>query len=213
MYHSESLKLFNAITKQLPLSGGISLTIGSINILSTGKDGIGGLIEEWFGIWAKANQFIIIDPKLVGGSQEFPDYYVGTDNGLLEVKAFDLDASANFDIANFESYCQSVSNFPARADSDYIIFGYRMNAGVLTIEKVWLKKIWEITCPSKRWPLKTQTKRGVIYNIRPAKWYSSRSTYHVFKTKDEFINALFDTQQAYKGQNFKALYQKNSSNP
>jgi type II restriction enzyme len=43
---------------------------------------LGGLIEEWLGVWAKKNNFNITDPKENGNSQEFPDYYIGDDKDL-----------------------------------------------------------------------------------------------------------------------------------
>ena len=134
---------------------------------------------------------------------------MGDDNGLLEVKAFDSSASANFDLANFESYCESVANMPNRTNSDYLIFSYKLTGSVLSIENIWLKKIWEITCPSERWPLKTQTKRDVIYNIRPAAWYSKNARYKVFTSKENFINAVFETQANYTGSDNKELYLAN----
>lgn len=210
MYHSESLKIYNKLLENLDsLVGGTTFSIGDISINVEGKDGLGGLIEEWFGIWAEKNGFKIFDPKKEGGSQEFPDYYVGNDKGLLEIKAFDSNASANFDLANFESYCESVANTPERTDSDYLIFGYKLTGSELKIERVWLKKIWEITCPSERWPLKTQTKRDVIYNIRPASWDSERSKFKTFGVKEEFVDALYETQEKYKGFSYKDTYIKN----
>ncbi len=123
MYHTESTKIKDALINNLStLTGGTLFSIGDITIDVEGKDGLGGLIEEWFGIWAEENTFNITNPKKDGASQEFPDYYVGDDNGLLEVKVFDASASANFDLANFESYCESVAKMPGRANSDYLIF-------------------------------------------------------------------------------------------
>lgn len=210
MYHPESLKIYNKLLANLDsLVGGTAFSIGDISINVEGKDGLGGLIEEWFGIWAAKNGFKILNPKKEGGSQEFPDYYVGIDKGLLEIKAFDFDAGANFDLANFESYCESVANTPERTDSDYLIFGYKLTGSELKIERVWLKKIWEITCPSERWPLKTQTKRDVIYNIRPASWDSERSKFKTFGVKEEFVDALYETQEKYKGFSYKDTYIKN----
>ncbi len=149
-------------------------------------------------MWAEKQGFNIKNPKKEGNSQEFPDYYIGDDNGFLEVKTFDSSAGANFDLANFESYCESVANIPNRVNSDYLIFSYELIESALTIKNIWLKKIWEITCSSERWPLKTQTKRNVIYNIRPATWYSSNPRYKVFASKEKFINALFETQKSYE---------------
>lgn len=210
MYHEESIKIYEALLKNLEsLQGGTVFKIGDVSIRVEGKDGLGGLIEEWFGAWAEEQGFKINNPKKEGGSQEFPDYYVGDDNSLLEVKAFDSSASANFDLANFESYCESVANSPERAESDYLIFSYKLSGSKLSIENIWLKKIWEITCPSERWPIKTQTKRDVIYNIRPASWYSTRSRFKVFSTKKEFIDAVFETQAEYTGSDNKSLYLAN----
>lgn len=211
MYHPESEKIYNKLQDDLDqLCGGTIFSIGDTSFSVVGRDGLGGLIEEWFGVWADKNGFNIHNPKLLGQSQEFPDYYVGSDNGFLEIKAFDYDKSANFDLANFQSYCESVANNPSRLDSDYLIFGYTLNAGELRIKKVWLKKIWQITCPSDRWPLRTQTKRNVIYNIRPASWDSSGSRYKPFCVKEEFIDALYETEETYTGASHKDIYLKNS---
>lgn len=204
MYHSESSKIFEKL--QLikdSLVGGTNFTLGSISIQIEGKDGIGGLIEEWFGHWAEQNSFNVRNPKKDGSSQEFPDYYIWEEpkeyEALLEVKTYDADASANFDIANFQSYCASVAENPHRLDADYLIFSYKIHNGILRIHNVYLKKIWEITCPSERWPLKTQTKRGVIYNIRPSSFHSGRGRYLSFSSKEEFIEALFSTEEKYLG--------------
>ncbi len=203
-YHSESLKIFEALTTvKDSLIGGTNFTLGNISIQIEGKDGIGGLIEEWFGHWAEQNGFNVRNPKKDGSSQEFPDYYIWEEpkeyEALLEVKTYDADASANFDIANFQSYCASVAENPHRLDADYLIFSYKTKNGVLHIHNVYLKKIWEITCPSERWPLKTQTKRGVIYNIRPSSFHSGKGRYSSFTSKDEFVEALFSTEEKYLG--------------
>ena len=72
-----------------------------------------------------------------------------------------------------------------------------MNNGVIIIKNVWLKKIWELTCSSDKWPLRVQAKKDVIYNIRPAIWYSKSSRYKPFKSKEEFLSALNDTRYQY----------------
>lgn len=199
MYHPVSKQLLKTLKQEKDkLVGGTKFRISDIELNVKGKDGLGGLIEEWFGLWASTNKFPVFNPKTSGNSQTFPDYYVGAHkDGLLEVKSFDMDASANFDIANFQSYCESLSKNPDRLDSDYLIFGYSLNGKILRINDIWLKKIWEITCASQRWPLKTQTKRDVIYNIRPANWYSPRAKYKPFKNKAEFVEALYSTQKQY----------------
>ncbi len=198
MYHDETVRIYERLLEQKQsFSGGTQFSIGGLSINVESKDGIGGLIEEWFGAWCHDQGFKITNPKRLGSSQEFPDYYVGDDNGMLEIKAFDRDAGPNFDIANFESYCASLAVKPDRLNSDYIIFGYRLKGSILSISDIWLKKIWEITTSSERYPLKTQVKRDVIYNIRPASWYSERSR-RPFSNSDEFVNAVYETQKQYR---------------
>ncbi len=211
MYHTEANKIYDELLNQLPtFEGGTSFNIGNIKIDVQGKDGLGGLIEEWFGVWAKENNFNITDPKENGSSQEFPDYYIGDDKALLEIKSFDDSAGANFDLANFDSYCKSVANLPKRTNADYLIFSYTLNGSKLNIQNIWIKKIWEITCPSARYPLKTQVKKDVIYNIRPSSWYAKNPKFKSFTTKEEFIKALFDTQEKYKGFNYLKKYLENT---
>jgi len=209
MYHNESVKIYNELSNQKEsFKGQILFELGDIEIKINGKDGVGGLVEEWFGAWCEGKGFDIESANKNSGSQSFPDFFIEGDK-LLEVKTFDADASANFDLANFDSYCKSVSENPKRVDSDYLIFSYRMVDGNLSIQDIWLKKIWEITCPSERWPLKTQTKKDVIYNIRPAAWYSDKPRFKTFNSRDEFINALFKTQQEYAGISYLKDYQSN----
>ncbi|WP_195910021.1 NgoBV family restriction endonuclease [Bathymodiolus azoricus thioautotrophic gill symbiont] len=108
----------------------------------------------------RKTNFNITDPKENGNSQEFPDYYIGDDKDLLEIKSFDASASANFDLANFDSYCRSVADSPKRTNADYLIFSYTLNGSKLNIQDIWIKKIWEITCPSAKIPLKNPSKKG-----------------------------------------------------
>ncbi|EHR7163801.1 NgoBV family restriction endonuclease [Vibrio parahaemolyticus] len=196
-YHPVSIDIYNKLSFEAErggLVGGTQFTLGQNSIFIASKDGIGKLIEEWLGIWAIKNG-INISPNL--GGQSFPDFYINPEQSYLEIKTFDLDASPNFDVANFESYCESVSYFPQRLNADYIILGYRLRGTALQVEKIWLKKIWEICCPSERFPLKVQAKRDVIYNIRPANWFSPRATFSTFCNPQDFINALYLTQKQY----------------
>lgn len=210
LYSYESTLIHQHLLREIEtLVGSTVFQFAGINVDIEGKDGIGGLIEEWLGIWAARQDFNF---KKATASQEFPDYFVGENDDLLEIKAFDYNASANFDIANFESYCSSLAHNPSRLYSDYLIFGYEIVGHRISIKNVWLKKIWEITCPSERWPLKTQTKRDVIYNIRPASWYSTRSKYKTFNSPEEFVNALYKTQEMYTGRSDRQLYLANTGN-
>ena len=72
-----------------------------------------------------------------------------------------------------------------------------MDRGVVLIENCWLKKIWEICSPSTKWPVKRQDKNGIICNIRPAVWYSSRTDYPNFQSLEHFISALEEVIYTY----------------
>ena len=201
--HPDSIAVYDSLKLVLPtLSGGTQFNLGGTALGIESKDGLGGLIEEWFGVWATANKHNIYNPKLIEGtSQKFPDYYLGkSKDGYLEIKTFNADASPAFDIANFESYCESLSKNPSRLFSDYLIFSYKLRGTLLKIDNIWLKKIWQITCGSEKYPLKTQIKRDVIYNIRPSSFHSATNRtaqFPVFNKPSSFVEALYKTQMQY----------------
>lgn len=119
---------------------------------------------------------------------------------MLEVKAFNYEATPAFDIANYESYVSSVALKPYRLGADYIVFGYTMDRdGTINIRKIWLKKIWEIAGTSGSYPLKTQVKRGMIYNIRPNSEFK-KGFQGPFSTKEQFLRAMYETHKAYRGE-------------
>ncbi|MBQ5561943.1 MAG: NgoBV family restriction endonuclease, partial [Clostridia bacterium] len=119
-----------------------------------------------------------------------------------EVKSFNYDATPAFDIANFDSYCSSIKNKPYHLDADYLIFGYVMSdKGDITIKKLWLLKVWQIAGTSDRFPLKTQVKKNVIYNIRPNSDFKKDKA-GVFKSKDDFLYAIYETLVLYKSRDF-----------
>jgi len=49
----------------------------------------------------------------------------------------------------------------------------------------------------------------VIYNIRPSSWYAKNPQFKSFTTKQDFIAALFKTQEEYKGYNYLESYLDN----
>jgi hypothetical protein len=104
---------------------------------------------------------------------------------------------AGFDLANFESYCNSLLTNAYRLDSDYLIIGYTMDGSKITVKNIWLKKIWEISGGSSTYPIKVQEKKQVIYNLRPITWYSERNTFKAFENKEQFLKALNETRYQY----------------
>ncbi|WP_282125650.1 NgoBV family restriction endonuclease [Marinifilum flexuosum] len=177
--------------------GGINFTLKDLTISIDTKDTVGNLLQEWLKAW-----FIHegIDFEENENTQKFPDFYLDTADkkkGLLEVKCFDIERGPGFDLANFDAYCNSLLTDAYRIDSDYLILAYKMTDGVLSIENVWLKKIWELACPSGTYPLKVQEKKNIIYNIRPSIWYSDRATFKPFNNRNDFLNALNNTRYEY----------------
>jgi hypothetical protein len=161
------------------------------------KSSVGYVFQDWMEKWMKIKG---IQCRVPSNSQEFPDFYLHptlNTKDLLEVKTFDADASPNFDVANFDAYTRSVKTNAFRLDADYLIFSYKMNGGDFLICDFWLKKIWEITCPSNKYAIRTQNKQGLIINIRPANWYSKKTSYKPFTTRRKFVEALYETLMKY----------------
>ncbi len=177
--------------------GRITFKLKNISVEIETKDTVGNLIQEWLKEWIKSEK-IDFDPN--PNSQTFPDIFLDTKNlkkGLLEIKTFDFDRGPGFDLANFDSYCNSLLTNSYRIDSDYLILAYQMTGSEITIKDVWLKKIWELAGASSTYPLKVQEKKKIIYNIRPIIWFSERSKFVAFKSKEEFLNALNETRYQY----------------
>lgn len=180
--------------------GKIVFTLGETSVTIDTTDTVGNSIQSWLKQWLINKEFYHAEPT---NTQEFPDFFLSEENRnshMLEVKAFNYNATPAFDIANYESYVSSVAEKPYRLFADYMVFGYSMaNDGVITIKEIWLKKIWELAGTSKRFPLNTQVKRDVIYNIRPNSRFKYGQPSH-FANKEEFLRAIYGTQSLYRGQ-------------
>jgi hypothetical protein len=178
-------------------TGRITFTLKDITVNIETKDTVGNLIQEWLKEWMKSEKIDFLENP---NSQTFPDLFLDTTDhkkGLLEIKTFDFDRGPGFDLANFDSYSNSLLTNAYRIDSDYLILAYQMTGSEITIKNVWLKKIWELSGGSSTYPLKVQEKKKVIYNIRPIIWFSEKSKFVAFKSKEEFLNALNETRYQY----------------
>jgi len=159
------------------------------------KDAVGNIMQEWMKSWLRMKK-IEFKP---GPPQESPDIFLDVKDlkkDLLEVKFF--TRKPNFDIADFYMYAESIRSKPYMLNVDYLIFQYDMSKeGVITIQNLWCKKIWEITCSSDKRPLRVQPKRERIYTIRPQTFSSDgkRKIYRAFTCKEHFISALYETQR------------------
>lgn len=188
--------------KQLQLEkkvGIITFSLAGVSVKINITDIVGRTLQAWLKQYLLNNNIYFTEPA---NTQEFPDFYldsIDSHKHMLEIKAFNYNATPAFDIANFESYCSSVKEKSYRLDADYLIFGYIMNdSGEISVKKVWLHKIWQIAGKSQRFPLKTQVKRDMIYNIRPNNKFKSGKE-GPFNSKEEFLLAIYETLQLYKG--------------
>lgn len=187
----------------LEFHGEITFKLGETEAIIKTRDTIGNSLQSWLGQWLDDNGFYYSEPD---NTQEFPDFYLHPEKlqeNMLELKTFNYDASPAFDIANFESYCQSLRTKPFRLNADYLIMGYEMDShtGEISIRNIWLKKIWQIAGKSAKFPLRTQVKRDMIYNIRPIVWYSHSDSCR-FNNAEEFVEAIYGTLKLYKGEKF-----------
>ncbi len=176
--------------------GSIEIILGGISAKYYGKDAIGDLLQEWVSEWLKRNNIYFRQPT---NTQEFPDFLLAEDNksGFLEIKTFNANATPAFDIANFDSYNKSLLIKPERLDADYLIFGYKMIDSVLSIDNLWLLKVWEMAGTSGANPINMQTKNSQPYNLRPIKWYAKSPKNKPFADKISFLNAISETLEKY----------------
>lgn len=117
------------------------------------------------------------------------------DSNWLEIKSF--TGSPNFDIAAFRSFINLVVEKPWKLHSKHLLIKYKMEDGVVEIERIWLKNLWEICSTSGTWPVKVQYKNKVIVNIRPATWYSERTDFKPFESLEDFLAAMEETIYQY----------------
>ncbi len=176
--------------------GSVEIILGGVSAKYNGKDAIGDLLQEWLGEWLKENNYYFRQRQ---NTQEFPDFLLSEEENtdFLELKTFNANASPAFDIANFDNYCASLLKIPERIEADYMILSYKMENSKLSIDNIWLKKVWEMSSPSGQNPIKLQVKRNQIYNLRPCTWYSTRIKYFPFDNKMDFLSAIYDTLELY----------------
>lgn len=191
MKKATSEQVFEKLQKQLKKNnnGAIKFELSDFEIIVKQNNVVGNILEEWLDKWMTGMGF----SHDYNHTQSSPDFWLDVDNHdkeWLEIKAF--TSSPNFDIANMMSYITEVIEKPWKLHSKYLCLKYEMNeeTGIVTICNAWLKSVWEISCPSAKWAVKVQDKKGVIYNIRPATWYSSSASYPIFQCLEHFLSAL-----------------------
>ncbi len=205
MYGQKAKQLYDLLKQKglIGAEGKIKLELLNLEVNISQKSAVGTLLQEWLSEWMTLNG---IEAREDTNSQVFPDFYLGStdENDLLEVKAFDYTKSPNFDVAAFDAYVDSLRTKAYRLDADYLIFGYTLNNGTIIINDIWLKKIWEITCGSAEYAIRTNVKRQMIYNIRPYNFKSMSSGHQPFNTKTKFLKAIRDTIEKYRNDSDRA---------
>ncbi|MDE6480611.1 MAG: NgoBV family restriction endonuclease [Muribaculaceae bacterium] len=186
--------------KILTKKGRITFSLGEIDIIVRQKDVVGNIMQEWMEGWFRKND-IEFAPN--DNTQMPPDFYLNPQNkklDLLEIKAFYYKRGPGFDIADFRMYEKEIAQKPWMLDVSYLIFGYDMTEdGIVTIKKVWLKKVWELSRPMKSgnnktvWPINLQIKQGTVHKIRPAKWYGISKDFAVYSNMEDFLAAMEET--------------------
>lgn len=186
----------------------ISISLDGVSLIKglDNKDIIGGVIQSAFYKILRDNNIQIRNNDR---TQEFPDFFVGEkDEGMIELKTYNAEKSANFDVANFDSFCEKLMIDPkSRLNADYIILGYTFDStdNSFQVTKIFSKKIYEIC--SKRnqeenkdqlnLPLKCQVKKGMIYNIRPRSSFDSKKIDESKSINDpkEFISLIAECKE------------------
>lgn len=182
--------------------GQTTFKMANLSIVVTTKDIIGNVIQEWFSKWMQEQGM-----KVHGGphTQSWPDF-VFADGMHLELKAFDGNASPNFDVANFDAFIRSVLEHPERIDTDHIIFEYCLIGEEIVIRDIYLKKIWEITGPSDTNILNIQVKQGQPVNIRPKNWRNNKIS--VFSNRQNFVETLGQAVQRFRADTYPDWYNR-----
>lgn len=184
-------KLFNIIQENIlnVVHFDSKVKVGSFDISIGQNEIITYIIKEWLDKWMTESGF----SHDYNHAQSSPDFWLDVDNHdteWLEIKTF--TGSPNFDIANMMFYITEVIEKPWKLHTKYLCLKYKMDeeSGVVTVSDLWLKSVWEISSPSAKWAVKVQDKKGVIYNLRPATWYSASTQYPVFQSLEHFLSAL-----------------------
>ena len=177
------------------VAGQIRFNLGDISIIVKRKDVVGNILQEWLEGWLLARD---VDFEPNPNTQMPPDIFLNAadhSKNLLEIKAFNRESSPAFDIADFKAFVPELIEKPYYLDTDFLIFGYKMDTetGDVVVKDLWLKKIWEITRPMENWPITVQYKNGLVQKMRPGVWYSTRSKFKLFESKEDYLAAFEET--------------------
>ena len=176
--------------------GSIAVTFANRTHIYEGNDVIGNCLQEWLPDWFR---YLGVDIKKGESTQKFPDFIATFDGEefAVEVKAWNMNNAPGFDLANFYSFIDTTFSSPDKLNAYYFILGYKpaddsFQQG-FTVEKVFLKNIWEITSGTSKYPIGLQVKRNSPYAMRPYNFH--RKPDDAFKNRTEFVDAV---EEAYE---------------
>jgi len=188
-------ELYNKAVKEIKgQKGVIQVTIGGIPKTSNSNDIIGNCVQEWIPQWLEDNGLKLeTNPH----SQAFPDFTAMIDGKRydMEVKCWNHDNAPAFDIANFDGFYREIYENPNKLFAHYLIFGYTPTKHGFTIQEIYLKRIWEITSPSTKYPLGVQVKQGKPYAIRPFAFHKGQQS--KFTGLEDFVNAIYEARKIF----------------
>lgn len=190
-------RVYNALIDDFGIEGAkgdVRFRLRDFGITVEQNNIIGNILEEWLDKWMTSRNIAHIHNP----GQTSPDFWLNPDDlesDWLEVKSF--TGSPNFDIAAFRSFINLVIEKPWKLHSRHLLIKYKMEAGIVEIEQIWLKNLWEICSASSTWPVKVQYKNKVIVNIRPATWYSEHADFKPFECLEDFLSAMEETIYQY----------------
>lgn len=171
--------------------GAITITFANRNHVYTGNDVIGNCLQEWLPDWFR---FLGVNIQPGSGTQVFPDFVANFNNEEydVEVKAWNINNAPAFDLANFYSFLETTYSSPGKINAQYFILAYKPDddgfSQGFTVQKVFLKHIWEITSSSRNYPICLQVKKGNPYAMRPFNFY--RNPEGSFNSKLDFLTAV-----------------------
>lgn len=183
-------------------TGQISFYLKDYHINVEQNSAVGTIFEEWLAKWCKTNSI----PVKHNPKQTAPDFWLNPDDSnfeWLEIKTF--TGSPNFDLGGFKGFLKEIISKPYKVHAKYLIVKYKMKDGIITIEDLWLKKLWELSCTSKKYAIKVQPKHEQIINIRPSTFYSESVEYPSFTCLEHFISALHKTMYQSKDKDTNTL--------
>jgi len=165
------------------------------------KDAVGYTFQAWLRDWFIKKKIYFNQRH---NSQKSPDFIIKKKENLgwLEIKVYG-DSGASFDLKSWDAYLNLMLDEPYYINADYLIFNYTINKNKkITIKKIYLKKIWELSKPMTSrsqiaWPVSLQYKNKNIVNLRPNQAILEDKEPTFYKNKIEFLEAIQKTIDMY----------------